>query len=225
MALYLQETLNVAPGLQKEFFKRVEAEYLPAARAAGMHPLGFWRVASFKGEPSEIIGLWELDGWDHVARLNKLAHGGGSDSSPLRNWHEITGRWVSKRDALLMRQRAENIDTFRGKAMSTRFCWHETMLIQPNRERDYVLGIEAQLGRSYALQGMQMVGEFQPVFRSGVIVNFWSVAHGFDSIGVMGRQEAEEFLDGAYWMDIAVTLREHWRSVWLMPVPVDLNAA
>lgn len=133
-------------------------------------------------------------------------------------------QWVAKRAALLLRQRSQHIDEFQKSAMSTRFCWHETMIIQPNREQDYVLGIEAQLGRSYDLQGMQMVGEFQAVFRSGPIINFWTVPNGFDSIALMGRQEADDFHSGQYWMDIAVALREHWRSVWLVPLPIDLKA-
>lgn len=221
MSLYLQETLTVTPKLQREFLRHVQGDYLPVAHAAGMKPLGCWRVASFKGEPSELIALWELEDWAAVARLNDAVNGDGADG-PLRRWYAGTAPWVSRRDAVLMRQRAENVDAFRKGAMSTRFCWHETMIIEPNRERDYVLGIEAQLGKSYDLQGMQMVGEFQPVFRSGLIINFWTVAHGFDSIAIMGRQESGLFFDGTYWMEIALSLRKHWRSAWLMPVPLEI---
>ena len=47
----------------------------------------------------------------------------------------VSGQWVTQRDAVIMRQRAEHIDQFRKGAMCTQFCWHETMIIQPNRER------------------------------------------------------------------------------------------
>jgi hypothetical protein len=224
MSLYLQETLRIAPHLQRPCIEQARDRYLPAARAAGLRAHGFWRVASFKGDPSAVVALWELDGWEAAAQLTEAAHGARSTPNDLRSWYEISGQWVAKRAALLSRQRSQHIDKFQRRAMSTRFCWHETMIIQPNREQDYVLGIEAQLGRSYDLQGMQMVWEFQPVFRSGLIINFWTVPNGFDSIALMGRQEADDFHSGQYWMDIAVALREHWRSVWLVPLPIDLKA-
>ena len=50
----------------------------------------------------------------------------------------------------------------------------------------------------------------------------WTVAHGFDSVGMMGRQEAEPFFTGGHWMEIALALRRHWRSVWLVPLPIRL---
>jgi|SRR6185369_5380099 len=219
MALYMQETLKVAPKLQADYLRHAEAEYLPAARAAGLRAMGFWRVASFKGEPSEIVALWELDDWAAVSRMS----GGDPAAEALRRWHEKAGQWVLQRDAMVMRQRAHHLEAADRQDMATRFCFHETMIIQPNKERDYVLGIETQLGKSYELQGMHVVGEFQPAFRSGLVINFWTVAHGFDSIGIMGRQEAEPFFTGAHWMEIALALRTHWRSVWLVPLPIRLE--
>ena len=100
MSLYLQETLKIAPKLQREYMKHAEREYIPVARAAGLRPQGFWRVASFKGEPSEIIALWELDGWDTVASLNDAVHGAGSGApGSLAHWYESSARWVRRRAA------------------------------------------------------------------------------------------------------------------------------
>jgi hypothetical protein len=97
------------------------------------------------------------------------------------------------------------------------------MHIEPNKEADYVRGMEIQLGGSFLRNGFRMVGEFRPILHSGRIINLWAIEEGFESFNALGTQTTDEFYSGGYWMEIGLALRKHWRSVWMVPVPFDLD--
>ena len=220
--LYLHETLEVPLHLQPEFFAGVDRQLLPAMRELRARPVGVWQHSSIKGDPSEVIAMWQLDDWAHAGELAAASAGGSGH--PLRAWHEASAAWVRQRRGQLLRQRAsaETLRRLDQPATPPRFCFHETMHIEPNREQDYVRAMEVQLGPSMRNVGLRMYGEFQPVFETGRIINLWAVPDGFDAMASLGRGNPDEFLSGTYWMEIGVALRRHWRSVWLTPAPVSL---
>jgi hypothetical protein len=224
MPLYLHEALSVPPAHQAAFFAAVERDYLPAARAAGMRPVGMWRLSSIKGDSREVVFLWEIDGWSVFKSISEALYGPGAAKSALRAWHDQSWEWIETRSGKLLRQRAEQriIDMLGGRKISSLFCFQETMYIKPNKEWDYVHGLEAQLGPSMARKGLKMVGLFQPALSSGEITNLWAVERGFENMRVLGQPDPDEFYSGGYWMETALALREHWRSVWMVPVPVKL---
>ena len=221
--LYLHETLDVPLYLQQEFFGAAQSRWRPAMRDLGARPIGLWQHSSIKGDPSELIALWELDDWSHAERLAAASASGSGHA--LRAWHDGSGAWVRQRRTQLLRQRASEAVLRQLERPDTppQFCFHETMHIEPGREQDYVRAMEIQLGPAMHNTGLRMYGEFQPVFETGRILNLWSVPHGFDSMAVLGREKTGEIFSGLYWMEIGIALRKHWRSVWLMPAPVRLD--
>jgi len=222
--LYLHETVHVPLHLQGEFFQSAQEVLLPAMKELGVQRVGVWQHSSVKGDPSEIIAMWELNNWAHAGRVADAARSGSVHA--LRGWHEKVAPWVQQRRGQILRQRASEsvLNRLERPATPPLFCFHETMHIEPNRERDYVRAMETQLGPSMYNVGLRMYGEFQPVFETGRIINLWAVPNGFDSMAALGRGNPEEFLSGTYWMEIGLALRKHWRSVWLTPAPLTLRA-
>jgi hypothetical protein len=227
MSLFWQESMLVAPKLQPEFFSSLEREYLPPARDIGLQPVGCWRLSSTKGDAAEVVLIWEIGDWARFKALSAALRP-SAETSRLRAWHEKSNTWARERSGMLLKQVAspEALARYYKESMSTRFVFHETMHIEPNKEAEYVRGMEIQLGGSFLENGYRMIGEFKPLLRSGRIINLWAVERGFDSMNAVGSADrnADEFYSHGYWMEMGLALRKHWRSVWMVPVPLDLTA-
>src|SRR5687767_9475623 len=106
MALYLHETILVTPQLQRAYCQSVERELVPAMHALGANPVGLWKHSSIKGDPAELVAMWQLRDWGTMRLLNETLHGPKASSSPLRTWYDKSGAWVQRRSARILRQRA-----------------------------------------------------------------------------------------------------------------------
>jgi hypothetical protein len=216
--IYVQERLVVPVGLQRELFRAVRDEYLPAVERRGVRHVGMWRVSSIKGDPSEVLLLWEADDWRHVGVLNDaLSHG-----SDLVAWRERSSAWVRKLERQVLRDRSSGpsmLELLRRPEMASGFIWHETIDVTPNMESAYVLGIEVQLAPTWELRGLHLLALLQPVLKANEIVNIWAVEHGFETLDTLGVPNEDEFLNGPYWIEVATSLRQAYRSVLGEPTP------
>ena len=221
MSLYFHETMWVPPAHQSAFCKSWGEEYRPAVEGIGGRLLGMWKHSSVKGDPAEIIAMWELDNWSQLRRLEAELRATGDAKSKIGTWRHDSMKWVRQRRGKVLRCRTSSAAKQRFSPPGTpmQYCFHETMHIEPNKERDYVSGTEIQLAESFLLNNIRLIGQFQPVFETGQIINLWATPDEFDAMVQFGQPRGDDFMDGLYWLDLSIALRKHWRSVWMLPLP------
>ena len=71
--LYLHSTYHVEPGKVDEYLDLVEGLLLPANEKRGMKTVGYWTTAGVPGPTTDITAIYELEGWDHWARIQQGA--------------------------------------------------------------------------------------------------------------------------------------------------------
>jgi hypothetical protein len=222
MTLYIQERMYVPVGKHAPFFEAAQQDYLPGLEELEVRQVGIWRVGSIKGDPREIIALWEVDNWSHAAQFAD-AMDNVSNRSPLAKWRATSQTWLQGRSAAIFRNRSSTppiLEALKRPEMAGGFVWHETIDVGANQESNYVLGIEVQMAPSWDLRGIHLLALLQPVFKSNEIVNIWAAEYGFEVLDKSNDRDEDEFFNGPYWLEIATSLRPGYRSVLGEPTPL-----
>ena len=218
MAIYLHETLDVVPGMADEYFEGLGRLWLPVAAKRGLRCVGFWATVGTTGRWPEAIALWEMEDWEHYARLRESQFVEGEKDERLTEWVNSAWKWrTGGFDRMLIPgEGSPTISDLRRTGVKGGVFLHEIVEVAPGRADDYTAQVISRYLPIAERRGMQLVGSWRSAFRNTEAVNIWALRDWDHWIEL--RATASTDTEVQAWMRDMQDLRTDWVQKLLTPV-------
>lgn len=215
--LYLHETIDIV-GTGSEPYKAHTGARGTGRRDGGAALVGTWQQCGSTGRWPVVVNLWEMDGWDHWARLLEGQYTASSAQPPaLRRWWAQAARYRSGGfDRLLVPApfsptRAQLVaEGVRGAVQL-----QEIARVPPGGAERYLEAVATHWRAPAARRGLTLVGAWWNALHAGETVLLWSLPT-FRALtaylAARGRDPAAR-----RWLARARSLRTRWRETALVP--------
>jgi len=210
--LYLHETITIV-GAGSEPYKRATASFA-ATRREGGALVGIWQQSGSTGDWPRVVNLWEMDGWDHWARILAHQYAGRAQPPALKRWWARMLRWRSGgfdrilEPAEFSPTRQDLIDAgVRGAA-----CLQEIATTLPGAADAYLAAVRDRWIAPARDDGVVLLGAWRTAMRDTEAVLHWSVP----DFAAFTRHVAGP---RRTWAETARTWRTDVRETLLVPSP------
>jgi hypothetical protein len=211
----------VIPGKLEEFVGLFEETYHPAMSKAGARLVALWETVAISLPWPRTIALWEVDNLKHYAALAKDQYGSGELTSCFRAWREELGKVSAGGEGRILVPAAggPTLKDLMKNGVSAEVCVHEILTTQPDRQRDYVDGIE-RLWMPYAVRnGRRWIGTYSTSWKNCEAVSIWALEKGWDTLAEHYSRDPTGDVELKTWMSIAIALRERYEDGLLHALP------
>ena len=181
-------------------------------REAGARLVALWETVGISLPWPRTIALWELDNLKHYAALAGAQYGGGALGAGFRKWRGALGGLARNGEGRILVPAAGNptLRALKESGVSAQVCVHEILTTQPDKQRDYVDGIE-HLWMPYAVRnGRRWIGTYSTSWKNHEAVSIWALEKGWDTLAEHYSRDPSGDVELKTWMQIAIALRERY---------------
>jgi len=162
-----------------------------------------------------------LDNLKHYAALAGAQYGGGALGASFRKWRQGLGSLARNGEGRILVPAAGNptLKALKDAGVSAQVCVHEILTTQPDKQRDYVDGIE-RLWMPYAVRnGRRWIGTYSTSWKNHEAVSIWAMEKGWDTLADHYSRDPSGDVELKTWMQIAIALRERYDDGLLHALP------
>lgn len=196
-------------GQLDNFVDAFEQAYHPLMREAGARLVALWETVGISLPWPRTIALWELDNLKHYAALARAQY---DRSAGFRKWRAALGSMARGGEGRILVPAAHNptLKDLRDAGVSAQLCVHEILTTQPDKQRDYVDGIE-RLWMPYAVRhGRRWIGTYSTSWKNHEAISIWALEKGWDTLAEHYSRDPTGDVELKTWMQIAIALRERY---------------
>ena len=212
--------MQIVAGKLDEFVGMFEERYQPLMSKAGARLVALWETVALSLPWPQAIALWEVDDLKHYAAVAR-ANYDGEMAPRFREWRNAMGA-VSTGGAgriLVPAAGGPTLADLKKNGVSAEVCVHEILTTQPDKQRDYVDGIE-KLWMPYAVRnGRRWIGTYSTSWKNFEAVSIWALEDGWEGLAHHYTRDVSRDVELKTWMQIAIALRERYDDGLLHALP------
>jgi hypothetical protein len=210
--LYLHETIQII-GTGSEPYKRHTAEWA-ATRREGGALVGIWQQSGSTGDWPRVVNLWEMDGWDHWARILERQYAGAGQPPALRRWWTRMAKWRAGGFDRILEPASfsPTRDELVVDGVRARACLQEIVTTLPGAADGYLDAVATRRLEALRARGVALLGAYRTAMRDTEVVLLWGFATFADFTKHLADQDGQE-----RWGRIARTWRTDYRETLLVP--------
>lgn len=215
--LYLHETIDIV-GTGSERYKAHTGARGAERRDGGARLVGTWQQCGSTGRWPIVVNLWEMDGWEHWARILEGQYTASSAQPPaLRRWWAQAARYRSGGfDRILVPApfsptRAQLVaGGVRGAVQL-----QEIATVPPGGAERYLDAVATHWRAPAARRGLTLVGAWANALHAGEAVLLWSVPTFQALTAYLAARDGDPAT--RRWLARARELRTGWYETALVP--------
>jgi hypothetical protein len=190
MPIYQHETVDVVPGMLREYFEGLRQLYLPIGEERGLHLVGFFQTSGNSGRWPEAVALWEVDDWEtHVWQRKTAGRHAG-----LHQYMKDALQWrTGGFDRILVPVSFSPRPPRRPQTRSSGAIFlQQTFLAHPGEVGEFLKNVEQHVVPQAAAAELMLEAFWRSTFRPLEYLALWSMAD-WDAYGrVLGRRDAND---------------------------------
>jgi hypothetical protein len=222
LSMFLHETTRLRAGSTEKFTEEFSGHYQPAMEAQGARLFGLWEASPINSHWPEISTIWEIDSYQHFAKLAAGRHRDPETRKQFEQWQTLLGEVGGSGVGRLTHGNPgiKSVADRKAEGFKTTVMIQEIMTTKPGRQRDYIEQLEYAYVPWSERTGKKWLGSFTTVFSYNEVLHYWALDGGWDGFGKYFPSWGEKpDPDIKSWMNLAPALREGWNDSFLQSLP------
>jgi len=208
--LYLHAIAQLPAGKADAYLRAMHTHLLPEAQQAGLRLVGAWRSVPTTGRADEVLALWELDGWEHYARLQR-------DGNPIECWAPPPDASPLAREGrvLIPSPRCPTLAQLLERGVRGQVLLHERITPCSGQSQAYLKSSEEGWLPLAAERGYQWVGSYRVAIKGSHVFELWLLKDWEALARAMDTQAGNKAVQA--WMESVKAYRADWDDCLFTP--------
>jgi hypothetical protein len=224
-AVYIHELIDIIGHNRARYVQHMTANWVPIAlEERGQRCLGVWATVGSTGAWPQVVNMWELDGWEGLARNLDVELAGGRDQDPsLAEWWAVaaTLRRGGIDRIVVAEPGTRTVDQLIDDGVRGERYAHELITVPPGAAPDLLDALAADAVPAYEALGLTHVGTYRvAMVNDSEVIALWALPSTAAWIAFeqacTGRADVLE-----PWRRAATALGADWRRTLLVDAPLS----
>lgn len=220
--LFLYEKCELRAGATDRYVDRFADHYQPLMEHLGARLYGIWEGSEINSNWPEITTVWEIDSYQHLARIGAARHRDPETRARYNQWRGLLGELDAKGEGRLVfgNPGIKSVEEHRAAGLKTTVVIEEVMKTKPNGQVKYVEELAYLYVPWSEDTGKKWIGSFTTVFRYDEVIHLWALDGGWDGFGKYFPSWGD-VPDPRIraWTNVASALRDGWDDSFLQSLP------
>jgi len=168
--VYIHELVGIRGHNRSKYQHHMTANWVPVAiEERGQRCYGVWSTIGSTGRWPQVVNMWELDGWDGLARNFEVETAGGRDQDPtLAAWWSTAAslRYGGHDRVLVPDDRTRSIDELCAAGVRGALYCHEIVHVPAGLAPMFVDLLRGEGEHVYRERGLDVIGVFRTAMRA-----------------------------------------------------------